>query len=111
MLERAKEWTGEGSRPVETQAIRLGDAVICSAPGELFVEWGLQIKQWSPFPYTFVAELANDSVGYIPTFEAFRRGGYETTPIVSVRLTQALGQLVTDAAFKACQQLWRRRES
>lgn len=111
LLERAKEWTGEGSRPVETQAIRLGDAVICSAPGELFVEWGLQIKQWSPFPYTFVAELANDSVGYIPTFEAFRRGGYETTPIVSVRLTQALGQLVTDAAFKACQQLWRRRES
>lgn len=109
LLEKAEEWTGEGSRPVETQAIRLGDAVICSAPGELFVEWGLQMKKWSPFPYTFVAELANDSVGYIPTYEAFRRGGYETTPIISVKLTQALGQLVTDAAFRACQQLWQRR--
>ena len=52
------------------------------APGELFVEWGLEMKKWSPFPYTFIAELANDSVGYIPTYEAFRRGGYETTPVV-----------------------------
>ena len=89
--------------------MRLGDAVFCSAPGELFVEWGLEMKKWSPHPYTFIAELANDSVGYIPTWEAFLRGGYEATPIVSVRLTQALGQMVTDANFRSCQELWRRR--
>ncbi|MCE5237747.1 hypothetical protein LLH23_04565 [bacterium] len=104
-----EDWDPRGSRPVETQVVRFGDAVFCSAPGELFVEWGLQMKQWSPFPFTFVAELANDSVGYIPTYEAFRRGGYETTPVVSVKLTPALGQLVTDADFRSCQKLWRRR--
>lgn len=106
LLERVAEWTGEGSRPVETQVVRFGDAVFCSAPGELFVEWGFEIKKWSPFPYTFIAELANDSVGYIPTYEAFRRGGYEATPVVSVKLSQALGQMVCDANFRSLQKLW-----
>ena len=109
LIEWADDYNPVGSRPVETQVVRLGDAVFCSAPGELFVEWGLEMKKWSPHPYTFIAELANDSVGYIPTWEAFRRGGYEATPIVSVRLTQALGQMVTDANFRSCQELWRRR--
>lgn len=109
LLEWYEQWHPEGIKQVETQVIRLGDAVFCSAPGELFVEWGLQMKHWSPFPYTFIAELANDSLGYIPTYEAFRRGGYETTPVVSVRLTPALGQLVTDANFRSCQRLWARR--
>ena len=104
-----EQFDPHGRRPVETQVLRLGDAVICSAPGELFVEWGLEMKQWSPFPFTFIAELANDSVGYIPTYEAFRRGGYETTPVVSVKLTPALGQLVTDANFRSCQKLWQRK--
>ncbi|MEN6548819.1 MAG: hypothetical protein ABFE07_22440 [Armatimonadia bacterium] len=109
LLEWVDGWTGEGSRPVETQVVRFGDAVFCSAPGELFVEWGFEMKKWSPFPYTFIAELANDSVGYIPTFEAFRRGGYEATPVVSVKLTQALGQLVCDANFRSCQKLWAKK--
>jgi len=95
--------------PREVQAVRLGDAVFCSAPGEYFVEWGLEIKKWSPHPYTFIAELANDSAGYIPTYEAFRRGGYEATPIVSVISTPALGQMIADANFRMCRQLWSRR--
>lgn len=111
LLKWVDDYDANTRRPVETQVLRFGDAVICAAPGELFVEWGLEMKQWSPFPYTFIAELANDSVGYIPTFEAFRRGGYEATPVVSVRLTPALGQMVTDANFRSCQKLWKRRKA
>jgi neutral ceramidase len=96
----------DGRDPREVQALRIGDAVICGAPGEYFVEWGLEIKKWSPFPYTFIAELANAWVGYIPTYEAFRRGGYEATPIVSVRATPALGQMVADANFRLARALW-----
>lgn len=109
LLKWIEDWDPQGTQQVETQVIRLGDAVLCSAPGELFVEWGLEMKKWSPFPYTLVVELANDSVGYIPTYEAFLRGGYEATPVVSVRLTPALGQMVSDANFRSCQVLWRRR--
>lgn len=90
---------------VEVQALRLGDAVFVGIPGELFVEWGLEIKRWSPMPFTFVVELANNCFGYIPTYEAFRRGGYEPTPIVSAQLTQQAGQMMADAAFRLIRKL------
>jgi hypothetical protein len=107
LLERLEDYDPTGTDPREVQALRLGDAVFCGAPGEYFVEWGLEVKKWSPFPYTFIAELANDAVGYIPTYEAFRRGGYEATPIVSVRSTPALGQMIADANFRLARTLWK----
>jgi neutral ceramidase len=110
LLEIIDDYDPDKVTPREVQAIRLGDVVFCSAPGEYFVEWGLEIKSWSPFPYTFIAELANDSVGYIPTMEAFRRGGYEATPVVSVVSTPALGQMIADANFRHCEKLWNARQ-
>ncbi len=78
-----KEWAvikKEGIRenfPVEIQVIRVGDVAIATNPGELFVEFGLEIKEKSPFKHTFVVELANGFAGYIPTQQAFEEGGYE----------------------------------
>ena len=52
---------------VEVQVIALGNEVaFVSLPGEIFVELGLAIKKASPFKHTFIAELANGSIGYIP---------------------------------------------
>ena len=64
----------------EVQAIQVGPALMISAPGEMFVELGLQLREGSGFPVTMPVELANGSVGYIPTEEALgkRGGGYET---------------------------------
>ena len=111
LLELAEGFDHDAISPREVQAIRLGDAVFCAVPGEYYMEWGLEIKRWSPHPYTFIVEVANDHVGYIPTWEAFRRGGYNTTPIVSVTSTPALGQMIADAHFALLQELWRRREA
>jgi hypothetical protein len=63
--------------PTWVQALRIGDLVLVSAPGELFVELGLQIKAQSPFGQVMVLELANDTVGYLPTRRAFEEGAYE----------------------------------
>ena len=39
---------------------------------------GEEIKRRSPYRYTYVAELANDWIGYLPDREAFALGGYQT---------------------------------
>lgn len=57
------------------QVIRIGEAVIVGWPGEIFVELGLELRQRSPFPLTFVASFANHVVGYIPTPAAYESKG------------------------------------
>ena len=60
---------------VEVQVIALGDDVAwVSVPGEFFVELGMEIKKRSPFRQTIIVELANGSIGYIPTQAGVRRG-------------------------------------
>lgn len=79
----ARPFNGEAkAAPVRTQvaALRMGDAAFCFIPGEPFAETGLAIRANSPFRSTFVAGYAEGSIGYIPTDEAFREGGYETGP-------------------------------
>jgi putative heme-binding domain-containing protein len=60
------------------QVMRIGDVAIVGVPAEYFTALGLEIKRRSPFKYTYIAELANDWVGYLPTREGHSRGGYQT---------------------------------
>jgi hypothetical protein len=46
-------------------------------PAEYFTNWP-EIKRRSPFRYTYVAELANDWIGYLPDRKGFELGGYQT---------------------------------
>lgn len=61
----------------ELQALRLGDLTLVSAPGELFVELGLAIKQGAAVEQLFICGFGNDNIGYIPTPQAYLQGGYE----------------------------------
>jgi len=83
---------------VEVQAIRIGETAVVGVPGEYFTAFGLSIKEWSPFARTFIAELANNTFGYIPTLDAFHPGTYETMPIVSARLDPSAGVRIANAA-------------
>ena len=67
-------------RPLDRlkQAMSLGrDAAWVGLPGEIFVELGLAIKKRSPFAQTFVIELANENLGYIPDRRSYAEGQYE----------------------------------
>jgi neutral ceramidase len=62
---------------MEIHAIRINNAVLVAIPGELFVDIGLNIKKTSPFPNTFIVEMANGATCYLSTRKAFEKGGYE----------------------------------
>ena len=50
-------------------AARIGPLGIATNAGELFVEWGLSVKERSPFPHTIVSELtlgAGDLLSLLP---------------------------------------------
>jgi hypothetical protein len=82
----------------EVQVIALGpDLAFVALPGEIFVELGLHVKASSPFRHTIIAELANGSVGYIPTRRAYDEGNYEP---ISARCAPGAGEQVADAAIR-----------
>ena len=66
----------------EVQVLTIGSLAFVGIPGELFAQLGMQIIKDSPFPNTFILELANQDIGYIPTEEAFQQGAYEPTSAV-----------------------------
>ena len=69
-------------------------------PGEVFVEFGLKIKESSRFKPTLVVELCNSGLGYIPTREAFMQNtGYEERLSRSSRLIPEAGDLITETAI------------
>lgn len=78
------------------QALRIGDGAVAATPGETFAQLGLDIKRRSPYAVTAVAELCNDLVGYIPTLEAFRQGGYETFRSRWARVVPGSGEKLVD---------------
>ncbi len=63
---------------VIVQAVRIGTTAVVTMPFEVLVEIGLAIKEKSPFPNTFLIELANGSSGYLPPPRQHALGGYET---------------------------------
>ena len=53
------------------------DVAIWAAPLELFCEISTNVRNHSPFPYTFYFGYTNGWLGYLPTRAEFAYGGYE----------------------------------
>lgn len=95
---RALDIAERGGKPyrVEVQVIALGkDVAWVGLPGEIFVELGLAIKKRSPFPNTFLVELANENMGYIPDRRSYSEGNYEPE---SARCAAGSGERLVEAA-------------
>ncbi|MEC3879453.1 neutral/alkaline non-lysosomal ceramidase N-terminal domain-containing protein [Parapedobacter sp. 10938] len=79
------DYSGENSVGVKVVKLPVrflkinSDIVIWSAPLELFCEISNEIRERSPFPYTFYYGYTNGWLGYLMTDAEIPFGGYETT--------------------------------
>ena len=71
------------------------DVAIWSAPLELFCEISNEIRDRSPFPFTFYYGYTNGWLGYLPSEAEWKYGGYEVE-VVSP-FTQAMSRDFTEA--------------
>ena len=85
-------------RKTWVQAVVLGDIALVGIPAEFFTTLGQEIKRRSPYRDTFVFELANDYVGYVPDAPAFEKGGYQTWTGLHSFVARGSGEILVDAA-------------
>jgi hypothetical protein len=99
---------------LEVMVIGMGDVAFVGLPGEVFAEFGIMIKNASPFKNTIVMGLTNDSRAYFPTKEAFTQGpagftpmitGYETTP-GTTRYEQGAGEKLAESAVNQLKEIF-----
>lgn len=107
------EMLARGEKPPETwpyriQAFRFGSGpspfILVALDGEVFCEYGLNLRQRLQPSRTMVLGYSNGVVSYLPTAQALRDGGYEPNTYRWYRLpgpyATAVESLVLDAAAK-----------
>jgi hypothetical protein len=92
-------------RQTWVQAIVIGDIALVGVPGEFFTYLGQEIKRRSPFRYTYVFELANDYVGYLPDARAFDQGGYQVWTGLHSYLQKGSGETIVATAVELLSEL------
>jgi hypothetical protein len=80
---------------IALDAVFFNNAVIVTAPGELFVELGIEFKRRSPYLHSFVFGLTGGRVDYIADEASYQFGGYGADAQVSV--PRNLGSRIVDA--------------
>jgi neutral ceramidase len=95
------------SRKTWVQAVLIGDIALVGVPGEFFTVLGQEIKRRSPYRYTYVFELANDYIGYIPDRLSYDRGGYQTWTGLHSFVERGTGELIVEEAIGLLDRLQR----
>jgi hypothetical protein len=63
----------------EIVGLRVGSAALLFLPGEPFAETALAVRHASVFDFTAIVGFAEETIGYVPTDQAFAEGGYEAS--------------------------------
>ncbi len=97
----------EKTKDVEVQAIQVGPVIVLANPAEIFCQTGLDMRAKSAFPVTFVVELANGRLGYVPTLEALgpHGGGYETRLTSCANLEPTAERQIVEGCLRLAGQL------
>jgi neutral ceramidase len=91
------------------QVMVIGEVALVGVPAELFTQLGLDIKNRSPFRHTYVAELANDWIGYLPNLEGHKLGGYQVWTGFHSYAEPGTGERLVDEAIQMLKELAARK--
>lgn len=83
----------------KVSALKIADVLIFTAPMELFSEYSKRICMQFKSNPIFDVQLADDSLGYLPTKEAIEHGGY-STDIFSCLTTADGGEMYVSEVTK-----------
>lgn len=92
-------------RTTWVQVVLIGDVAIVGVPAEFFTQLGVDIKRRSPLPDTYVAELSNDWIGYLPDREAHTLGGYQVWTGLHSYAEPGTGERIVDQAVEMLEEL------
>ena len=109
VLELSEAGATDLTRDFEVQAARIGDFGLVGLPGEVFVEYALNIDRDSPCRLTAVSAYTNGNIGYVPTAAAYPEGGYEIETAIRyygrTMLRPEAEQMVLESAERLLAQL------
>ena len=91
--------------PVETHVIRFGNISIVTCPFELFLDYGNRMKARSHSEQTFVVQLCNGALGYLPTEKAEKAGHYSAY-ISSGQVGHDGGDLLVRKTIEEINEMW-----
>ncbi|HEY1785020.1 MAG TPA: hypothetical protein VGG30_05695 [Pirellulales bacterium] len=92
-------------RETVLQVLLVGDVALVGLPAEFFTGLGLELKRRSPLPETYIAELANDWIGYLPDREAHQLGGYQTWMGLHSYAEEGTGERMVEQAVAMLEEL------
>lgn len=75
----SEAYAHDGYITINIQSMRIGDAVLVSAPVEPFAELAEEIKRRSTAPNTVFSGFSNGHYAYLTTDMAYEEGGYEVS--------------------------------
>ena len=104
MRRELKPHQGE-RRDTWIQTLVIGDVAVVGVPAEYFTSLGIDIKRRSPFPRTYIAELANDWIGYLPDREGHELGGYQTWMGLHSYAEVGTGERLADEVIELLEQM------
>ncbi len=102
---RVEHVEAHGDEPIECeiQALTVGPVSFVAWPGEIFCDFGHEVKQRTPLRPTYTIGYANGSIGYVPVPEAFQEGGYEAE--AAAHLADNAGLVLMEESLALLEQL------
>ena len=87
----------------EIQALTVGPVSFVAWPGEVFCDFGQEVKERTPLRPTYTVGYANGSIGYVPIPEVFEEGGYEAR--AAAHLADNAGAVLLEESLDLLEQL------